>query len=153
MKRLLICIALLCSLPIALSAESRNRDEGTIVRMRMADCIAPHHPFMTAMGGPQTPTNELCPEYVLVTNKVVYVIVGRNSDQLVPLAETTFFHLQNGEVLIRIDDARRESHFHVKEMVLRPEWDRGQQLMNAAAMEAITAHGHLQAASVVGASQ
>jgi hypothetical protein len=32
--------------------------------------------------------------------------------------------LQKNEMLIRIDDAAKESQFHIKAMALRPEWDR-----------------------------
>ncbi len=80
---------------------------------------------------------------------MVYVISGKSSDQLVPLAETTRFHFQNNEVLIRIDDARHESHFHVKEMVLRPEWDRSQQLEEAEAVAAMTTRRHLEGTALV----
>ena len=65
----------------------------------------------------------LCPEYVLVTDKVVYVISGRSSDALIPLAEMTRFRMQKNEILIRIDDASKESRFQIKTMMLRPEWD------------------------------
>jgi hypothetical protein len=153
MKRFLLLAAVLTILPITLLAESRSPEEGTIVRMRMTDCVAPRHAFMTAMGGPggQLP-GELCPEYVLVTDKVVYVIIGKSSDQLIPLAETTRFHFQNNEVMIRIDDARKESRFHVKEMTLRPQWERFQQVAEAA--EAMTAaHQHLEGAALVNAQQ
>ncbi|HTR24752.1 MAG TPA: hypothetical protein VMI10_12270 [Terriglobales bacterium] len=133
MKRSLLLVVLLCTASIAFS-QNRSRQEGTITRMRMTDCIAAQHPLMDALSGNRgVATGELCPEYVLVTDSVVYVIVGKGSDQLVPLAETTFFRMQHNELLIRIDDAKRESRFHVKEMVLRPEWERGQQLMEAAA--------------------
>ena len=124
MKRCLLLAVLIYSLAVSLFGENRNRQEGMIVRMRMADCVGLHHSFMSAMsGGGQVAASELCPEYVLVTSKVVYVIVGKSSDQLVPLADTTVFHLQNSEVVIRVDDARKETHFHVKEMVLRRDWD------------------------------
>jgi hypothetical protein len=59
-----------------------------------------------------------------VADKVVYVIVGRTSSAVVPLAETTAFRLQNNELFIRIDDAKRETRFNIREMVLRSEWDR-----------------------------
>lgn len=148
MKHILLFVALLCMLPISLAAENTARNEGTIVRMRMADCVSPRHAFMNAMSGAsQAATGDQCPEYVLVTSKVVYVIVGKSSDQLVPLAETTRFRFQNNEVLIRVDDARRESRFHVKEMVLRPEWERNQEMMEAAAVAAM--HSHLQSTAVV----
>jgi hypothetical protein len=55
------------------------------------------------------------------------------------LAEITRFRLQKNEMLIRIDDAAKESHFHIKSMVLRPEWDRNQMLEEAEA-SAMTSH-------------
>jgi hypothetical protein len=98
---------------------------GTIVRMQMAECISAERGFMAALSGASHPsTEEFCPEYVLVADKVVYVIVGRTSSSLVPLAETTKFRFQNNELLIRIDDARHETRFGIREMVLRSEWDR-----------------------------
>ena len=152
MKRCLLLIVLLCALPIWLAAENRSQEEGTIIRMRMTDCVSPHHAFMNAMSGVgQVATGELCPEYVLVTDKVVYVIIGKGSDHLVPLAETTRFHFQNNEVLIRVDDARRESRFHVKEMALRLEWDRNQKLVDAEATAIM--HRHLEGAVRVEARQ
>lgn len=150
MKRFLLLVTLLSMMPISLAAQNRGWDAGVIVRMRMADCVASHHAFMTVMGGPQQVTNDQCPEYVLVTDKVVYVIVARDSDQLVPLAESTRFHLQKNEVLIRLDDARRESHFHVKEMTLRPQWEREQQIADA---EALMAAHRLEGARLVSSQQ
>jgi hypothetical protein len=132
MKRTLLLTVMLCSLAALLSAENRNHQQGTIVRMRMTDCIAPQHAFMNAMSGVQATMAESCPEYVLVTDSVVYVIIGKSSNQLIPLAESTPFHFQNNEVLIRVDDARKESRFHVKEMLLRPEWERNQRILDAA---------------------
>jgi len=82
----------------------------------------------------------LCPEYVLVTDNVVYVITGKDSDQLIPLAESTRFRLLKNEMLIRIDDAPKETHFHIKSMVLRPEWDRNQMLQEAEASAMISQH-------------
>jgi hypothetical protein len=61
------------------------------------------------------------------------VINGKSSDQLIPLAEITRFRLQKNEMLIRIDDASKESHFRIKAMLLRPEWDRNQMLEEAEA--------------------
>jgi len=156
MKRSLLLVVflstvLLCTLPISLSAENRARQQGTIVRMRMTECMGQQHPFMSAMSGVQAAAGESCPEYVLVTDSVVYVIIGKGSDQLVPLAETTNFHFQHNEVLIRVDDARKESRFHVKAMVLRPEWDRNQRMVDAEAAAAM--HHHLEGAVMVDARQ
>jgi hypothetical protein len=141
MKRTLFCIFVL-ALPVVLSAQSaHNHQQGTIVRMRMTDCLGPQHGFMAQMsGGGQMEPALLCPEYVLVADKVVYVISGKSSEQLIPLAEVTRFRLQKNEMLIRIDDASKESHFHIKAMVLRPEWDRNQMLEEAEASAMITRH-------------
>ena len=79
---------------------------------------------MTAFGPPQAaPAEGPCPEYTLVTDKVVFVIVGKSSNQLVPLAETIDFRFQKKELAVRVDDARHESKFAIKEMTLRSEWD------------------------------
>jgi|SRR5271166_3123839 len=97
---------------------------GTVIRMRMVDCIPVHHGFMATMGGaPAQMPEEVCPEYTLLSDKVVFVIVGRSSDQLVPLADIVDFRFNKNELAMRIDDARRESKFAIKEMILRSEWD------------------------------
>ena len=98
--------------------------QGTVVRMRMVDCMPVHHGFMVAMGGaPSQMTPEVCPEYTLVSDRVVFVIVGRSSNQLVPLADVVDFRFNKNELAMRIDDARHESKFSIKEMILRSEWD------------------------------
>jgi hypothetical protein len=134
MKSRYLLLVVLCALPLSLNAEDRSPQQGTIVRMRLTECIEAQHPLMDALSGGTTrpPSADLCPEYVLVSDKVVFVIVAKTSRQLVPLAETTRFRLQNSEVLIRVDDAHRESKFHVKEMVLRPDWDRYEQVADTA---------------------
>jgi hypothetical protein len=97
---------------------------GTVVRMRMVDCLPVHHGFMVAMGGaPTQMSSEICPEYTLVSDKVVFVIVGKSSDQLIPLADVVDFRFNKNELAMRIDDARRESKFNIKEMILRTDWE------------------------------
>jgi hypothetical protein len=92
--------------------------------MRMVDCLPVHHGFMVAMGGaPTQMASEVCPEYTLVSEKVVFVIVGKSSDQLIPLADVVDFRFNKNELAMRIDDARRESKFNIKEMILRTDWD------------------------------
>ncbi len=126
MKRLMMLVLLCCSSSV-LMADPTATQEGVIVRMRLIVCPMPSHGFMVALSGsarvgPQDP----CPEYTLLTEKIAYVIIGRSSNQLVPLAEVTKFRFQNREMLIRVDDSRRESHFMIKEMMLRSEWERQQ---------------------------
>src|SRR5246127_2914220 len=117
-------ILLICLVP---SAWAGVYQHGTVVRMRMADCQPAHHGFMMAMSGPAAQMGpEVCPEYTLVSEKVVYLIVGRSSDQLVPLADVIDFRLHNNELAVRVDDAKHESKFMIKEMILRSEWDRVQ---------------------------
>jgi hypothetical protein len=93
--------------------------------MRMGDCMLMHRGFMNQFGPPQAAAvEESCPEYTLVTDKVVFLIVGKSSNQLVPLAEVIDFRLVNKELAVRMDDARKESKFAIKEMTLRSEWER-----------------------------
>jgi hypothetical protein len=110
--------------------------------MHLTDCLGPQHGFMAAMsgGGGKVEPGAPCPEYVLVADKVVYVISGKSSDELLPLADVTRFRLQKNEMLIRIDDASKESHFHIKAMVLRLEWERDQMIEEAEAGATIS-HG------------
>lgn len=105
-------------------ASAGTYQHGTVVRMRMSECLPGHRGFMLAMsgsgpeGGP-----EICPEYTLVSDKVVYIIVGKASNQLVPLADVIDFRFQNSELAVRVDDAKHESKFGIKEMILRSDWD------------------------------
>ena len=132
MKRILCCLVVLI-FPVLVAAQSHPTQQGTLIRMRMTDCLGPQHGFMAAMSGGKVELGALCPEYVLVADKVVYVISGKTSEALIPLAEVTRFRLQKNEMLIRIDDAQKESRFHIKAMLLRPEWDRAQQREDAEA--------------------
>jgi hypothetical protein len=122
LKRCLGFLLALTTYSVALQPQYAQK--GTIIRMRMAECLEQPHRFMMAMSGAagQAP-DELCPEYVLLSDKVVYVIVGKTSGSLIPLAETTQFRLQKNTLLIRADDESRETKFMLREMVLRSEWD------------------------------
>ena len=125
MKSTLLLALVLSGVSVALAAPLGIYQHGTVVRMRMGDCALMHRGFMNAFGPPQAAANEeVCPEYILVTDKVVFVIVGKSSNQLVPLAEVIDFRFQNKELAVRVDDARHESKFAIKEMTLRSEWER-----------------------------
>ncbi len=120
--RLTICLILI--LGCVPRARAGVYQHGTVVRMRMGECLPSHRAFIQAFGPPQSQMGaEVCPEYTLVSEKVVYVIVGRSSNQLVPLADVIDFRLHNNEMAVRLDDAKHESKFSIKEMVLRSEWD------------------------------
>jgi hypothetical protein len=125
MKSTLLLALVLSGVSVALAAPLGIYQHGTVVRMRMGDCALMHRGFMNAFGPPQASANEgVCPEYILVTDKVVFVIVGKSSNQLMPLAEVIDFRFQNKELAVRVDDARHESKFAIKEMTLRSEWER-----------------------------
>lgn len=123
MKRALFVALLFCNL-LSFAAPLGVYQHGTVVRMRMGDCILTHRGFISNLGGPQGPAEEeTCPEYTLLSDKVVFVIVGKNSNQLVPLAEVIDFRFKKNELAVRVDDARHESKFAIKEMILRAQWD------------------------------
>ncbi len=120
MKRIILLAALLSSIP----AFAGVYQHGTVVRMRMGDCNLTHRGFITNFGPPQGQLAvDSCSEYTLLSDKVVYVIVGKTSNQLVPLAEVIDFRIQKNELAVRVDDARHESKFAIKEMILRSQWD------------------------------
>src|ERR1022692_480903 len=123
--RLTLLVAMACGgLTVAWAAPVGAYQQGTVVRMHMGDCTLMHRGFMTQFGPPQAAAAEdACPEYTLVTDKVVFLIVGKSSNQLVPLAEVIDFRIQNKELAVRVDDARKESKFAIKEMTLRSEWE------------------------------
>lgn len=127
MKRVFSLIFLFCSLPGLLAAQIGIYQHGTVVRMHMGECIPAGHGFMVAFGGPSTAMGpEACPEYTLVSDNVVFVIVGKLSNSLIPLAETIDFRFRKNELAVRVDDQKHEAKFAIKEMMVRSEWDRMQ---------------------------
>jgi len=127
MKRTALLILLFCSLPELRAAQIGIYQHGTVVRMHMGDCVPAHHGFIVEMGGPTSMGQESCPEYTLVSNDVVFVVVGKSSNQIIPLAETIDFRLHKNELAVRVDDAKHETKFMIKEMIMRSDWDRLQQ--------------------------
>ncbi len=124
MKSTLLLIALFWAVQVAAAKDIGIYQRGTVVRMRMSDCAVAHRGFMATMSGPSAlMVAEKCPEYTLVSDKVVYVIVGKSSEQLIPLADAVDFRLHHNEFAVRVDDAKHESKFAIKEMILRSEWD------------------------------
>lgn len=140
MKRTLFCILLVTG-PVFCFAQPHPLQQGTIVRMRMTDCMEPPHAFMANMSGVSGMDTDLqCPEYVLVTDEIVYIISGKNSDEYLPLSEITRFRMRKNEMLIRVDDAPRESRFHIRAMIIRSDWERAQKLEEAAMNAMISQH-------------
>lgn len=97
---------------------------GTVVRMRMSECL-PDHGIVSALAGhSQRQGPEACPEYTLLGEKAVYIMVGKSSNDVLPLAELLNFRLRKNEIAVRADDATRETRFLVREMLLREDWER-----------------------------
>ena len=131
MKRAVSLIILWCVLLVSASAQFGMYQHGSVVRMHIGDCILSHHGFVAAFGGPGIAApQESCPEYTLVSSKVVYVIVGKSSNQMIPLAETIDFCIRKNELAVRVDDAKHDFKFTIKEMVIRSDWDRMQRHMD-----------------------
>ena len=106
MKRMLFCIFVLAFPASSLRRKPDPHQQGTIIRMRMTDCLGPQHGFMATMsGGGKVEARRALPGIRPGVGRVVYVISGKSSDQLIPLAEITRFRLQKNEMLIRMDDA------------------------------------------------
>jgi len=60
------------------SAQIGMYQHGSVIRMHMADCGVTRHSFITNFGSPATPNvEEYCPEYTLLSDNVVYLIVGK----------------------------------------------------------------------------
>jgi hypothetical protein len=127
MKGCLVVSVLVIALSILCAGQIGIYQHGTIIRMQMGECLSARGFMATISGTPKQQADDGCPEYTLVTEKVVYVIVGRNSNQLLPLAEVTDFRFQKNEIAIRVDDARHESRFLIREMALRSDWERQRQ--------------------------
>lgn len=123
--RVLATVVLMALSSAPTAAESLGiYQQGTIIRMRVGDCL-PEHGLMATLAGNTSPqTHEVCPEYTLVAHKVVYVIVGRPSRDVLPLAETVDFRLRKNEIAIRVDDDKHEIRFTVREMSMRVDWER-----------------------------
>jgi hypothetical protein len=124
--RLFLVFFVFFSFPGLVVAQIGSYQHGSVIRMHMGDCILAQHGFMASFGGAQTGSGEACPEYTLLSKDVVYVIVGRLSNQLIPLADTIAFRLHKNELLVRVDDAKHDAKFTIKEMIVRSDWERVQ---------------------------
>jgi hypothetical protein len=125
MKRRLHLALLLCSLPHLLPAQIGIYQQGTVVRMRMGDCLPIRNGLVAALGVQSAPAAaESCPEYTLVSKNVVFLVVGKPSGQIIPLARAIDFRLHKNELAVRVDDAKRELRFAIREMMIRSEWER-----------------------------
>jgi len=121
MKRSVILLAFAGLLTAALHAQNRSFFRGTVVRMQMASCASKN--FMAMMSGAAVPVSS-CPEYTIVSDKVVYIVVARRAEEFMPLAEDLDFIIRSNELILFSEDEKRRSRFVIQQMVLRSEWER-----------------------------
>jgi hypothetical protein len=125
MKRISVLFIFVMCAAALVQAQGNWSFKGTVIKMRMADCAA-QHSFMVAMSGVQAPTAATCPEYTVMSDKVVYVVVGRHTEEFIPLAENMEFLIRKNELIILADDEKTKSRFVIQQMTLRADWDREQ---------------------------
>lgn len=65
-----------------------------------------------------------CPEYTIVGDKVVYVVVGRHAEEFMPLAENMDFLIRKNELVLFSEDEKARSRFTIQQMTLRGDWER-----------------------------
>jgi hypothetical protein len=106
-----------------LQAQGNWSFKGTVTRMRMGDCVA-QRGFKASLSGGAAQAGITCPEYTVVSDKVVYVIVGRRSEEFVPLAENIDFQIRKNELIILSDDEKTKPRFVIQQMTLRADWER-----------------------------
>jgi glucosamine 6-phosphate synthetase-like amidotransferase/phosphosugar isomerase protein len=92
-----------------------------------------HTGFMATMSGVPAPAGITCPEYTLMSDKVVYVVVGRRTEEFIPLAENMVFLIRKNEIVLFSDDEKTKSRFSIQRMMLRADWDREEERKELAA--------------------
>lgn len=123
MKRIGLLLILVLSAATLLQAQGHWSFKGTVSKMRMTDCTM-QRGFMAAMSGVPAPAGVTCPEYTVVSDKVVYVVVARRAEEFIPLAENMEFLIRKNELVVFSDDEKSKSRFVIQQMTLRADWDR-----------------------------
>lgn len=124
MKRATLLFVFVLLILATVQAEEHWSFKGTVIKMRMGECIG--HGVLAALSGtPEQPAKN-CPEYTVMTDKVVYVVVGRRSEEFMPLAEDMDFLVRKNELVIFTENEKASSHFTIQQMTLRQDWVREQ---------------------------
>jgi hypothetical protein len=123
-RRTLLFVFILCA-AVATQAQSRWSFKGTVIRMRMTDCVSPGG-FRASLQAVPMPGLS-CPEYTVMSSDVVYVVVGRHTEEFIPLAENMDFTIYKNEIVIFSNDEKTKSRFTVQQMILRADWEREEQ--------------------------
>jgi hypothetical protein len=131
-KRVALLFIFVMSAAALLQAQGQWSFKGTVIKMRMTDCTM-QRGLMAAMSGVPAQTGATCPEYTVMSDKVVYVVVGRHSEEFIPLAENMEFVIRKNELIIFSDDEKAKSRFVIQQMTLRADWDREEERKELAA--------------------
>jgi len=123
MKRITLLFFFVLGAVALLQAQAQWSFKGTVTKMRMTDCVA-QKSFMAAMSGTQAQAPGNCPEYTVMSDKVVYIVVGKRAEEFIPLAEDMKFLIRKNELVLFSDDEKTKSHFVVQQMTLRADWER-----------------------------
>ena len=132
MKRTTWLFTFVLAAAVFAQAQGNWSFKGTVTKMRMTECTM-QHSFMATMSGVPAPQGTTCPEYTIVSDKVVYVVVARRAEQFIPLAENMYFLIRKNELVTISDDEKTKSNFVIQQMMLRADWDREQERMELAA--------------------
>lgn len=132
MKRITLLFIFALSATVALHAQAKWSFKGTVIKMRMTSCVM-HGGFMATMSGAPAPAGVTCPEYTLMSDKVVYVVVGRRAEEFIPLAENMVFLIRGNELVLFSDDEKTKSRFTIQQMILRADWEREESRKEVAA--------------------
>jgi hypothetical protein len=128
MKRIPLLLALALCASATVQAVNTRSFKGTALRMQMTECIVSTG-FKVAMSGRPTSVGS-CPEYTVISPTVVYVVVGRRTEDFVPLEEEVEFVLRKNELL---SNAGSKSRFVIHRMTLRGDWEREEERKELAA--------------------
>jgi hypothetical protein len=132
MRRIAVVVILVMSAAAFSQAQGNWSFKGTVIKMRMAECTS-QKGFMAAMSGTPGQGPSSCPEYTIVGDKVVYVVVGRHAEEFMPLAENMEFLIRKNELVLFSDDEKARSRFAIQQMTLRGDWEREEARKEAAA--------------------
>jgi hypothetical protein len=132
MKRITLLFLCVVSAATLLQAQGQWSFKGTVIKMRMTGCVA-QRSFMATMSGNQAQLPGACPEYTVMSDKVVYVVVGRHAEEFIPLAEDLEFLIRKNELVLFSDDEKTKSRFVVQQMTLRADWERDEERKELAA--------------------
>jgi len=126
MKRIAFLFVFALSAAAGMQAQSQWSFKGTVIRMRMTGCILQSGFKATFEANPMTGGGS-CPEYTVMSTKVVYVVVGRRTQAFIPLAEDLDFVIRDNEIVMFSNDEKAKSRFVIQQMMLRGDWDREQE--------------------------